>query len=196
MEYRLGINSDMYCEEDLLGFDRYIDNLSEMINDEGFKTPFCIGIFGKRGSGRTSFMQLLETRLSEDKTNPRAIPVWFNPWRYEREEHLIIPFLKTIEHEIKGYKEKTKGIGRKLSNKLKELSARIGEISEAFAYGLEEDFKLGGTGIELDASKMAGRKESIRRHIKRQNLYQRSFLLFTMEWCMSWKVLLIRRASG
>ncbi|KKM02442.1 hypothetical protein LCGC14_1784410, partial [marine sediment metagenome] len=166
MEYRLGINSDIYCEEDLLGFDRYINNLSEMINDEDFKTPFCIGIFGNRGSGRTSFMQLLETRLSEDKTNPRSVPVWFNPWRYEREEHLVIPFLKTLGHEIRRYKEETNGIGRKLSKKLKELSTRIGEISEAFAYATKEDFNLGGAGIELDASKMAGRKERISRHIK------------------------------
>ncbi|MBO1224603.1 MAG: SUMF1/EgtB/PvdO family nonheme iron enzyme [Candidatus Scalindua sediminis] len=167
MEYRLRINSDIYCEEDLLGFDRYINNLSEMINNEDFKTPFCIGIFGNRGSGRTSFMQLLETRLSEDKTNPRSVPVWFNPWRYEREEHLVIPFLKTLGHEIRRYKEETNGIGRKLSKKLKELSTRIGEISEAFAYATKEDFNLGGAGIELDASKMAGRKERIRRHIKK-----------------------------
>ncbi len=111
-----------------------------MINDKDFKTPFCIGIFGKRGSGRTSFMHLLERRLSKNKTNPRAIPVWFNPWRYEREEHLIIPFLKTIEHEIGRYKEETKGMRKKLSNNLKELSTRIGEISEAFAYATKEDF--------------------------------------------------------
>ncbi len=63
MEYRLSINSYIYCKEGLLGFDRYIDNLSEMVNDEGFKTPFCIGIFGKRGSGRTSFLHLLERKL-------------------------------------------------------------------------------------------------------------------------------------
>jgi formylglycine-generating enzyme required for sulfatase activity len=138
-----------------------------MINDEDFKTPFCIGIFGKRGSGKTSFMHLLQRRLSQNKTNPRAIPVWFNPWRYEKEEHLIIPFLKTLEHEIRRYKEETREIGKKLSNNLKELSTRIGEISEVFAYAMKEDFNLGGVGIELDASKMAGRKERIRRHIKK-----------------------------
>jgi len=49
LEYRLGVNSDVYCEEDLLGFGRHIDILSEMITEEGFKTPFCIGIFGKCG---------------------------------------------------------------------------------------------------------------------------------------------------
>ncbi|MEE9605767.1 MAG: P-loop NTPase fold protein, partial [Candidatus Scalindua sp.] len=141
MEYRLGVNSDVYCEEDLLGFGRHIDILSEMITEEGFKTPFCIGIFGKCGSGRTSFMHLLEKRLSEDKTTPHTIPVWFNPWRYEEEEHLIIPFLKTMEHGLRRYKEQNKRTGKRLSSKLEDLSTRMREISEAFAYGVKEDFK-------------------------------------------------------
>lgn len=101
MEYRLNINSDIHCNEDMLGFDKYIETLGRMINDKDFKTPFCIGIYGKWGTGKTSFMHLLETRLLKGKDEPHAIPVWFNPWRYEREEHLIIPFLKTIEYEIK-----------------------------------------------------------------------------------------------
>ncbi|MHC4183017.1 MAG: P-loop NTPase fold protein, partial [Planctomycetota bacterium] len=140
MEHQLSINSDVYCEEDLLGLDRHIDILGKMINEEDFKTPFCIGLFGKCGSGRTSFMHLLEKRLSENTTTPYAIPVWFNPWRYEEEEHLIIPFLKTIAHEIGRHKITNKKIRRKLSNKkLREISAKIGEISEAFAYGIQED---------------------------------------------------------
>jgi gamma-glutamyl hercynylcysteine S-oxide synthase len=157
LEYCLGINSDVYCEEDLLGFNRYIDTLGGMINDEGFKTPFSIGIFGESGSGRTSFMHLLEKRLSKDRTNPRAISVWFNPWRYEREEHLIIPLLKTMEHEIGKYAGQNKGIGKKLSNKLKEMSTKIGEASEAFAYGIKEDLEL----VE--------REERIKRHVKKAN---------------------------
>jgi formylglycine-generating enzyme required for sulfatase activity len=157
LKYRLSVNSDVYCEEDLLGFDRHIAVLSEMINDEDFKTPFCIGLFGKCGSGKTSFMHLLEKRLSENTTTPHAIPVWFNPWRYEEEEHLIIPFLKTIEHEIRRYKEQNKRTGKRLSNKLGDLSTKIGEISEAFAYGVKEDFKS------------AEREEHIRRHAKKAN---------------------------
>jgi formylglycine-generating enzyme required for sulfatase activity len=113
-------------------------------------------------------MHLLEKKLSENTTTPHSIPVWFNPWRYEEEEHLIIPFLKTIAHEIGKYKITNKRIRRKLSNKrLKEISAKIGEISEAFAYGIQEDSKLGGAGIELDASRMAGNKALIKRHIKK-----------------------------
>lgn len=96
MEDILNIQSDAHCEEDQLGFDPYVRTIARMVTDKDFKTPFCIGIYGKWGSGKASFMRLLEKRLLEEKTNPRAIPVWFNPWRYEKEEHLIIPFLKTM----------------------------------------------------------------------------------------------------
>src|SRR3989304_10111643 len=131
MEYRLNIKSDIYCEEDLLGFDKYVDTLSKMVTDKDFKTPFCIGIFGKWGSGKTSFMHLLEKRLSTGSTEPYPIPVWFNPWRYEKEEHLIIPFLKTIEHAIKRYKKEHEGKGKKWLKKIQNAGRKIGEASAA-----------------------------------------------------------------
>lgn len=158
MEYRLNIKSDIYCEKDLLGFDKCIDTLSKMVTDKDFKTPFCIGIFGKWGSGKTSFMHLLETRLSESNSEPHAIPVWFNPWRYEKKEHLIIPFLKTIEHAIQKYKKKQTRIGSTLLKKLQKAGRKIGETSAAFAYGMTVDAKLGGFGFTLDTSKAAARE--------------------------------------
>lgn len=161
MKYRLNVNSDIYCDEDQLGFGKYIETLKTMFTDKDFKTPFCIGIFGKWGCGKTSFMHLLENRLLQDNTKPHAIPVWFNPWRYEKEEHLIIPFLKTIERGIKKYEEDNKGIGITLLKKLKKAGEKISEVSAAFAYGITAEAKLGGIGIELDVSKMSEREEGL-----------------------------------
>lgn len=161
MEYRLNIKSDIYCEKDLLGFDKYIDTLSKMVTDKDFKTPFCIGIFGKWGSGKTSFMHLLEKRLSESDSEPHAIPVWFNPWRYEKEEHLIIPFLKTIEHEIKRYKKEHEQNGKKWLKKIQNAGRKIGEASAALAYGMTLEAKLGGFGFTLDTSKAVEREEGL-----------------------------------
>ena len=158
-KYRLNVKSDIYCDEDQLGFDIYIDTLNTMFTDKDFKTPFCIGIFGKWGSGKTSFMHLLEKRLAQDNTEPHTIPVWFNPWRYEKEVYLIIPFLKTIERGIRKYEEENKG--KPLSDKLLKIAAKIGDVSAAFAYGITADAKLGGFGLRLDASKMAKREEEL-----------------------------------
>lgn len=158
----LNLISDIYCEKDLLGFDKYIDTLSKMITHKNFRTPFCIGVFGKWGSGKTSFMHLLEKKLSEDttKTNTIAIiPIWFNPWRYEKEEHLIIPFLKSIEHGIERYMRIHEGIGKTLLKKLKESCLKLWDASRAFAFGITAEAKLCGIGIELDTSKMVEREE-------------------------------------
>ncbi len=159
----LNYRSDIYCTEDCLGFDKYIDVLSSMIRDQDFKTPFCIGIFGEWGSGKTSFMHLLQSRISQDQAVPYVIPVWFNPWRYEKEEHLIIPFLKTIEREIEKYIEDQKGLGDKLTEKLKGAAAKIGDAACAFAYGMQAECKLGLAKIKLDVAKMTAREEELAR---------------------------------
>ncbi|MCD6198666.1 MAG: SUMF1/EgtB/PvdO family nonheme iron enzyme [Deltaproteobacteria bacterium] len=159
----LNYRSDIYCTEDRLGFDKYIDVLSSIIRDQDFKTPFCIGIFGKWGSGKTSFMHLLQSRISQDQAVPYVIPVWFNPWRYEKEKHLIIPFLKTIEREIGKYIEDQKGLGKKLTEKLKGAATKIGDAACAFAYGMQADCKLGLAKITFDAAKMTVREEELAR---------------------------------
>ncbi|TSA11333.1 MAG: hypothetical protein D4R73_04050 [Deltaproteobacteria bacterium] len=154
MAKQLNIRSDIYCEKDLLGFDKYVETLSGMIEDSDFKTPFCIGIFGNWGCGKTSFMHLLESRLKEGNSSPYIIPVWFNPWRYEKEDHLIIPFLKTIQHDIEKYIESQKGTKTRLAAGLKRAATKVGEVSAAIAYGIKPECKLGGFGIELDIAKL------------------------------------------
>jgi formylglycine-generating enzyme required for sulfatase activity len=157
----INYRSDIYCTEDRLGFDKYIDVLSSMIRGRDFKTPFCIGIFGEWGRGKTSFMHLLQGRISQDQIEPYIIPVWFNPWRYEKEEHLIIPFLKTIEREIEKYIEDQKGLEEKLTEKLKGAATKIGDAACAFAYGMQAECKLGLAKIKLDVAKMAVREKEL-----------------------------------
>jgi formylglycine-generating enzyme required for sulfatase activity len=155
--------SDIYCEQDMLGFDKYVNTLAGMIRDKGFSTPFCIGIYGKWGTGKTSFMHLLQNKLGEDGDPPHVVPVWFNPWRYEKEEHLIIPFLKTIEQSIDKYVESNKSktsLSKVLPN-LKEAREKIGNAVCALAFGIKADFKLGPVGLEFDVAKAAAREEEL-----------------------------------
>lgn len=35
-----------------------------------------------------------------------VVPVWFDPWQYEHEEHLVVPLLKTIEHALRDLETK------------------------------------------------------------------------------------------
>jgi hypothetical protein len=172
---RLIFNPDYYSDKDLLGFNSHIDVLSNMICAPEFKTPFCIGIYGRWGTGKTTFMRLLEEavkacmqdRLGKKKSEAEKyiIPVWFNPWRYAKEEHLIIPFLKTIQQEINTYAEQNKEFLNKIYGKLTEFAKGIDDLADAFAFGVKQEFKFNGLGLTLgmniDNSKIFERLEDL-----------------------------------
>jgi len=65
MAKQINIRPDIPSEDDALGFNKYVETLGGMIRDPDFQTPFCIGIYGKWGSGKTSFMQLLEKKVAQ-----------------------------------------------------------------------------------------------------------------------------------
>jgi len=57
-----------------------------------------VGIFGEWGSGKTKLLKGMENKFNEDE---KIIPVFFNAWRYEKDEHIIIPLFKTLQHKVK-----------------------------------------------------------------------------------------------
>lgn len=165
-EGHFNFNPDVFCEEDKLGFNQYIRTLSGMIKNPDFKTPFCIGIYGKWGSGKTSFMRLLSREIVKEPKEPYIIPVWFNPWRYEKEEHLIIPFLKALEVELEKFADKNKSHLKDAFKSVKVISVRAGQTAAAIASALSFEWKLMGLGVSLEASKAVEREEDLVKEYK------------------------------
>lgn len=78
---------------------------------DGHKTSgeaFVASIYGEWGIGKSRclrdveavFQQRLEraiTGLAVAEVEQIVVPVFFDPWQYEHEEHLVVPLLKTIE---------------------------------------------------------------------------------------------------
>jgi hypothetical protein len=109
----LKILTDLPAEEDALDFQHYSANLANVIR--GTTIPqFAIGIFGEWGIGKTTLMRMIEGKLKEND-----IPtVWFDAWRFEREEHsALIPFLRTFGLSMEEYIR-----GLKLQGKLEEAN--------------------------------------------------------------------------
>ena len=81
---------------DGLGFGAYAKTLAQVIvdNDEAL----TVGVFGEWGTGKTSLLQLIQEELDKDRQN--CMTVWFNAWRYEREEHPLVPLLNSILAEL------------------------------------------------------------------------------------------------
>ena len=78
------ILTDLPALQDTLDFQPYVDSLVEIIGEQATGTPLSIGIFGQWGSGKTSLMKLVQGKLLE--YYPDYISVWFNAWKYDREE--------------------------------------------------------------------------------------------------------------
>jgi Cdc6-like AAA superfamily ATPase len=84
------------------GFNSYASSLAKVIIHSC--PEFTIGIHGEWGTGKTTLMRKIAFFLEEENRKSgimTAVPVWFNAWRYEREEHhAIIPLLDTIRNQI------------------------------------------------------------------------------------------------
>ena len=83
--------------EDKLGFRDYADGViatMESISKED--TPFTIGIFGSWGSGKTSFMQIMQELLESRGYKT----IFFKSWEYGNEEKPWIPFMIKVVDEL------------------------------------------------------------------------------------------------
>lgn len=91
----------------ILDFKEYAAAIVRVIEQSYPK--FSIGIYGEWGIGKTTLMRFMFNQLEDNKGNS-VVPVWFNAWRYEREEYFtLIPLLKTIELALPSEYEGLKG---------------------------------------------------------------------------------------
>lgn len=97
----LAIFSDKPTNKDLLNFKDYSTLLANVIVNS--ETPSTIGIFGEWGSGKTSLMLMIEEFLQ--KKNIKTI--WFNAWKYDKEESLWRALILSI---LRGLSAKQKVI--------------------------------------------------------------------------------------
>jgi hypothetical protein len=88
-------------------FERYADTFARIIAAQDTRTPLTIGVHGDWGSGKTTLMRRIQAKLDETKNwqteapsfvnvNERGLAfgkrcrpcktVWFNAWKYGREE--------------------------------------------------------------------------------------------------------------
>lgn len=92
--------SDEPTEDDQLGFKGYCGRVAEGLErcrDEG--RSLAVGVYGKWGSGKTSFLKMLGRELEDSHTI-----VWFEAWQYSRREELWVALLREV---LGSYREGT-----------------------------------------------------------------------------------------
>jgi len=130
-------------QSDGLGFNTYARVLAQSALDTS--GPFTIGVFGEWGTGKTSLMRLIVSHLAD---KPNVITVWFNAWRYEKEEHPIVPLVGTIVRELEAHQ----ALSQKFGNSVRVLIRALRAV--AYGFSAKSTVKIPGFA-EVEASFVA-----------------------------------------
>ncbi len=98
------ILDDRPAEVDALGFAPYRDTLVDIAAGPDTHTPLTIGIFGTWGAGKTSLMSMVKAHIDE-RGLPRYRTVWFNAWKYNKEEALWRALILRVLDALRPRKE-------------------------------------------------------------------------------------------
>lgn len=121
--------------EDLLGRKKVASDLAKEIEYYKNKDSLTIGIVGKWGSGKTSFINMV---LESFKGNDKYIVIKFNPWNISSRKQLISDFFLQLSNNIKKENESNKIIGT--------IGKSLGTLSKFFKpLGLIPPLSLLGT---------------------------------------------------
>ncbi|MBE7696972.1 KAP family P-loop NTPase fold protein [Tenacibaculum finnmarkense] len=82
---------------DLFNFKHYAKKVQKIIqNNSNNSEPLTIGIYGKWGEGKTSFLNLINDEIDiwkdKEKGQKGILKYHFNPWRYSTEEEMLFDF--------------------------------------------------------------------------------------------------------
>ena len=111
----------MNQNKDPLGYDVYAQTLWARIQtalnkDQGGQPlgddPLVVGIFGEWGAGKSHLLALIRNFADQELERQRklrlsdegfslTVPVFFQPWKYEHEDHLHVPFVMHVFDALK-----------------------------------------------------------------------------------------------
>jgi energy-coupling factor transporter ATP-binding protein EcfA2 len=159
-----------------LGFDEAAGALSDLALNS--PAQFAIGIFGVWGSGKTTLMRTIHAKVKEDSA---AVPVWFNAWRYEREEHLIVPMLDTIRDELVVWCAGHPADEAVVEGRVQKAASTFAKAARAILLGVTLKTRLGGVEAAIDANKVvaewrdSGKDSDEADAVTAQSFYHASF---------------------
>lgn len=96
---RFGVDRPIQSKEQAGGAQcRLAEGLIDFIDNPDTQPPLTIAVCGSWGSGKSSVMNVINAELA---TTGRHILVWFNAWRFHREEDIAKAFYQTILDEFR-----------------------------------------------------------------------------------------------
>lgn len=95
---------DEYDKSPTFEFESLANTIANIIKTS--HPRFTTGIYGEWGTGKTTLMKAIQKNLEDNdsESQQKVFPIWFNAWKYEREEDsATTAFLKTIGFALQGH---------------------------------------------------------------------------------------------
>lgn len=113
-------NKENILEKDSFTRSPFVKKLIEKVKNTNLNSgSFGIGIIGKWGTGKTSFMELMKYELK--KSNPDSILIDFNPWQNENSQQITEAFFDLLSYELG---KRTISVSRLINTYLNKLSGK------------------------------------------------------------------------
>ena len=133
-----------------LGFENYANNIVDLMLHSS--PQFTIGIFGDWGTGKSTLLERIQSKLIDNKVGC----VQFNAWRYESEDRqATIPLMTVI---INALFDRAKD--------KKSLKDRATRFMKACSFG----FNIGIANAKIDLSKIDEKKENLEKPLLQEGL--------------------------
>ena len=132
-------------DEDLLHKESdFVERCYQLV-DDFVEPPFAISIDGLWGTGKTTVMQMLQSKF-----RARNYPVfWFNPWKYSQNATVVLSFLQALAREHQSALLHIEKSGGKILRVLLDIG--MGSALSALTRG----------GVSLDDVKKSFQKEDL-----------------------------------
>lgn len=134
------------------------NRIKNTVNDE---TSFAIGINGKWGQGKTSFINLISRNLIEDN----RIIVKFNPWLNNDEKSIVYSFFDELSLKLRTY-------NKELSNNILKYATLLNSIGAESVSKFSDLFTIIQNDKAID---LKGRFDNINEEIRRSGF---QFVIF------------------
>jgi formylglycine-generating enzyme required for sulfatase activity len=135
------ILTDLPTDVDALDFTPYVRTLANVIRSPNTATPLTIGVFGTWGSGKTSLMRMVQKQLPDDFQT-----VWFDAWKYDKEEALWRALLLQVLSTVRSIVETEEPEGKKAEEARESALNALSDL-EASLYRAVEREELGNLQV-------------------------------------------------
>jgi KAP family P-loop domain len=137
-----------------LGFEELATAFQSVI--ETSPAQFAIGLFGSWGSGKTTLMEAIAGRLNR----ANCAVVSFSAWRYEKEQHLIVPLLDVVREGLLAWQDENAGASAQLKQTAKQVAATVGKAIASLLAGFSLKAGVpGGPEISYEMNKVITRAD-------------------------------------